>query len=61
MESFAKHNDETLLEELRSGNELAFNEVFRQGAVLNLTGLIIGLDALIVAMAVVLFPYLWKD
>ena len=39
----------------------AFNEVFRQGAVLNLTGLIIGLDALIVAMAVVLFPYLWKD
>ena len=39
----------------------AFNEVFRQGAVLNLTGLIIGLDALIVAMAVVLFPYLWKE
>ena len=42
-------------------SKTAFNEVFRQGAVLNLTGLIIGLDALIVAMAVILFPYLWKD
>jgi heme exporter protein B len=39
----------------------AFNEVFKEGAVLQLTGLIIGLDALIVAMAVILFPYLWKE
>ncbi|HMO62066.1 MAG TPA: heme exporter protein CcmB [Ferruginibacter sp.] len=39
----------------------AFNEVFKEGAVLQLTGLIIGLDALIIAMAVILFPYLWKD
>lgn len=39
----------------------AFNEVFKDGAVWNLTGLIIGLDALIIAMAVILFPYLWKD
>lgn len=30
MESFAKHSDETLLEELRSGNELAFSEVFKR-------------------------------
>jgi len=39
----------------------AFNEVFKEGALLHLTGLIIGLDALIIAMAVILFPYLWKE
>jgi heme exporter protein B len=42
-------------------SKTAFNEVFREGAVLQLTGLIIGLDGLIIAMAVVLFPYLWKE
>ncbi|MBL0357412.1 MAG: heme exporter protein CcmB [Chitinophagaceae bacterium] len=42
-------------------SKTAFNEVFREGALLNLTGLIIGLDALIIAMAVILFPYLWKE
>ena len=42
-------------------SKAAFNEVFREGALLNLTGLIIGLDALIIAMAVILFPYLWKE
>lgn len=39
----------------------AFAEVFREGAVLQLEGLIAGLDVLVIAMAVVLFPYLWKD
>jgi heme exporter protein B len=42
-------------------SKVAFAEVFRQGAVLQLSGLIIGLDVLVVVMAVVLFPYLWKD
>ncbi len=42
-------------------SKTAFNEIFKEGAVLHLTGLIIGLDALIIAMAVVLFPYLWKE
>ena len=42
-------------------SKVAFAEVFREGAVLQLTGLIIGLDVLVIAMAVVLFPYLWKD
>ncbi len=42
-------------------SKAAFNEIFKAGAVLQLTGLIIGLDALIIAMAVILFPYLWKD
>lgn len=42
-------------------SKTAFNEIFRDGAVLQLTGLIIGLDALVIAMAMVLFPYLWKE
>lgn len=42
-------------------SKAAFNEIFREGALLQLTGLIIGLDLLIIAMAVILFPYLWKE
>ena len=42
-------------------SKAAFAEVFRQGAVLQLAGLIAGLDVLVIAMAVILFPYLWKD
>ena len=39
----------------------AFAEVFKSGAVLQLTGLIIGLDVLVVVMAIILFPFLWKE
>jgi heme exporter protein B len=39
----------------------AFSEVFKTGAVLQLFGLIIGLDVLIIVMAIILFPYLWKE
>jgi heme exporter protein B len=39
----------------------AFAEVFRQGAVLQLTGIILLLDLLVILMAVILFPFLWKD
>ncbi len=42
-------------------SKTAFAEVFKSGAVLQLTGLIIGLDVLVVVMAIVLFPYLWKE
>lgn len=42
-------------------SKAAFAEVFREGAVLQLTGMIIALDVLVIAMAVILFPYLWKD
>jgi heme exporter protein B len=42
-------------------SKVAFAEVFRAGAVLQLSALIIGLDVLVIAMAAVLFPYLWKD
>ncbi|MGI8580729.1 MAG: heme exporter protein CcmB [Chitinophagaceae bacterium] len=39
----------------------AFAEVFKESAVLQLTGLIIGLDVLIFVLAIILFPYLWKE
>lgn len=42
-------------------SKAAFAEVFREGAVLQLSLLILGLDVLVIAMAVILFPYLWKD
>lgn len=42
-------------------SKAAFAEVFKEGAVLQLSGLIAGLDVLVIAMAIILFPYLWKD
>ena len=39
----------------------AFGEIFRDGAVWQLAGLIGLLDLLVIAMAVILFPYLWKE
>jgi len=42
-------------------SKTAFNEIFKEGALLQLAGLITGLDALIIVMAIVLFPYLWKE
>ncbi len=42
-------------------SKIAFAEVFRPGAVMQLSALVIGLDVLVIAMAAVLFPYLWKD
>ncbi len=39
----------------------AFGEVFKDGAILQLAGLIAGLDVAVVVLAVILFPYLWKD
>jgi heme exporter protein B len=42
-------------------SKTAFGEIFRDGAVWQLCGLIIGLDVLIAGLALILFPYLWKD
>ncbi len=39
----------------------AFAEVFREGVVWQLTGFIIVLDLLVIALAYILFPYLWKN
>ncbi len=42
-------------------SKAAFGEVFKEGAVLQLAGLIVGLDILIIVLAVILFPFLWKE
>jgi heme exporter protein B len=42
-------------------SKTAFAEVFREGAVLQLSLLIAGLDILVITLAVILFPFLWKD
>jgi len=39
----------------------AFGEVFREGAVWKIAGLLVGLDAMIIVLSVILFPFLWKD
>ncbi len=38
-----------------------FAEVFRDGAVWQLAGLVAGLDILVFTLSVILFPFLWKD
>lgn len=42
-------------------SKVAFGEVFREGALLQLSLLIIGLDVMVVALSIILFPFLWKD
>ena len=42
-------------------SKAAFGEVFKAGAVWQLAGLIAGLDVLVIALAVILFPFLWKE
>lgn len=42
-------------------SKVAFGEIFRDGTALRLTGLLVGLDVMIVILAAILFPYLWKD
>jgi heme exporter protein B len=42
-------------------SKAAFGEIFKEGMVFQLTGLIIVVDILVIAMATVLFPYLWKE
>ncbi len=42
-------------------SKTGFDEVFKVGAVWQLAGLITGLDLLVFVLAVILFPFLWKD
>lgn len=39
----------------------AFGEVFREGALLQISLLLTGLNILVFVLAIILFPYLWKD
>lgn len=42
-------------------SKAAYGEVFKEGTLLQITGLLVGLDLLVIIMAAVLFPYLWKE
>jgi heme exporter protein B len=42
-------------------SKVAFGEIFRDGALLNLSLLIIGFDLMVLALSIILFPFLWKD
>ena len=42
-------------------SKVAFGEVFREGAVLQLVGLTFLMDLLVIVLALILFPFLWKD
>lgn len=42
-------------------SKTAFAEVFQAGAMMQLIGFIIVLDILIIALSIILFPFLWKD
>jgi heme exporter protein B len=42
-------------------SKTAFAEIFKDGALWQLAGLIVGLDVLVFALAIILFPFLWKD
>ena len=39
----------------------AFGEIFREGALLQVSLLLLGFDVMVIALAVILFPFLWKD
>ncbi len=42
-------------------SKTAFGEVFNEGALLQLSLLIVGLDIMVVTLSIILFPFLWKD
>lgn len=42
-------------------SKVAFGEVFREGALLQLVGLTLLMDILVIVLSVILFPFLWKD
>jgi len=42
-------------------SKTAFGEVFQEGVFLNMSMVLLGLDAMIFALSLILFPFLWKD
>jgi heme exporter protein B len=39
----------------------AFGEAFKEGALIQISLLLVALDILVIVLAMVLFPFLWKD
>mgnify|MGYP000615524222 CR=1 FL=1 len=42
-------------------SKVAFGEAFREGALTQLTLLIVGFNVMVLVLSVILFPFLWKD
>lgn len=42
-------------------SKAAFAEVFRPGALIQIAGVVFLMDVLVIALAVILFPFLWKE
>jgi heme exporter protein B len=42
-------------------SKAAFGEIYGDGVVTQVTLLLVGLDVLVIALAIILFPFLWKD
>ncbi len=42
-------------------SKVAFGEIFRQGALTQITLLLVALDIMVLALSIILFPFLWKD
>jgi len=42
-------------------SKTAFAEIFKEGALMQLVLLLLALDVLIIFMAIILYPFLWKD
>lgn len=42
-------------------SKVAFGEAFKQGALFQITLLLVALDIMVIALSVILFPFLWKD
>jgi len=42
-------------------SKAAYGEVFREGAISQISLLLTGLDLLVIVLSIALFPFLWKD
>jgi len=42
-------------------SKVAFGETFKEGALLQITLLLVALDVMVIALSVILFPFLWKE
>ena len=42
-------------------SKVAFGEIFREGAVMQISLLLVALDVMVVVLSIILFPFLWKD
>ncbi len=42
-------------------SKVAFGEAFREGALWQISFMLIGLDILVIVLSIILFPFLWKD